>query len=248
VLLTYDRSFPRLGRVRVYNNFRHARDDIRDNVIEWVVREGSRGDFVPYSDPLPGREAWVNTAYLGYELTTDRARFLNRAKYEFFHQIDYDDRPLEQKNIRETSSFLGLINKAEYTIGLGSVDVQPRWKSEFQRSRPALKEDQQHPATTELAELFSVIVRVPILSRTWLQTGVEYLYVNQFVEELEDDPIRSDRNELVYALQLSNNVAYLGYDLWTQAGMRLARIDRESAADAQTETRLFITMYAGFGE
>lgn len=247
-LFTFDRDFPRLGRVRVYNNLRSVKDDIRDDVIEWVLREGSRGDFVPYQDPLPMRDALANTLYLGYHFSTDRLRFLNRLKYDWIHQRDYDDRPALQQDIRETSSFVGVINKADYTIDLGPVVVQPRWKSEFQRFRPPLREDQVRTPRTELSELLSLTLRVPLLSRTMVQMGVEYLFMNQFRSALEDDPLYSDRNELVYAAQISNNVAYLGYDLWTQTGFRIARIDRDSAEKARTETRLFITMYAGFGD
>jgi hypothetical protein len=100
-------------------------------------------------------------------------------------------------------------------------------------------------ATTELRELFSLIARVPILSRTELQTGFEYLLVEQYRKQLEDNLLRSDRNELVYALQFTNNVDYQGYNLWTQAGFRVARIDRASADKARTETAMFVTVYAG---
>ena len=57
--------------------------------------------------------------------------------------------------------------------------------------------------------------------------------------------MRSDRNELVYAMQLSNNVDYQGYDLWTQTGFRVWWIDRASAEKATTETTLFVTVFAG---
>ena len=100
-------------------------------------------------------------------------------------------------------------------------------------------------ATTELRELWSLVLRVPILSRTELQTGFEYLLVEQFREELEDNLLRSDRNELVYALQFTNNVDYQGYNLWTQAGFRVSRIDRASADKARTETAMFVTVFAG---
>ncbi|MFH1566661.1 MAG: hypothetical protein ABIL09_01585 [Gemmatimonadota bacterium] len=248
LLFTYDRDFPRLGRVRVYDNLRMVKDDIRDDVIEWVLREGSRGDFVPYADPLPMRDAWANAVYLGYQMTAERLRFLNRVKHDWIRQNNFGDRPANEKDIRETATFLGVINKVDYTVQLGAIALQPRWKSEFQLSRPSRKEDQIRVSTTELAEAWSIILRIPILTRTQLQTGFEYLYMNQFRSALENDPLRSDRNELVYALQLSNNVAYLGYDLWTQTGFRIARIDRASAEKARTETRMFITMYAGFGD
>ena len=245
-LLAFDRDFAGKGRVQIYNNYRRVQDNIRDDVIEWVVRQGSRGDLVPYSDPLPLRDGWANTLYLGYNYRSDRIQFKNRLKWEVFDQFDFDMRPVEQQDIRETASFFGVLNKLDYTFDLGVLKLQPRWKSEFQRQRPSLREDTQvRVATTELAELWSLVVRVPILTRTELQTGVEYLLVEQFREELEDHQLRSDRTEIVYALQFTNNADYLGYDLWTQTGFRVSRIDRASAEKARTETAMFITVFAG---
>ena len=246
VMLTYDRDFARKGRIQIFNNLRRVQDSIRDDVIEWVVRDGSRGAFVPYTDPLPLRDGWANTVYLGYQYNSDSFRFKNRVKWEVINQSDYDARSIEEQDIRESASFFGVLNKLDYTFDIGIVKLQPRIKSEFQRSRPSLKEDSQvRIATTELSELFSLIARVPILARTEMQTGVEYLFLEQFREELEDNQLRSDRTELVYALQFTNNVDYQGYNLWTQAGFRVARIDRASAEKARTETAMFVTVYAG---
>lgn len=246
VMLTYDRDFARKGRIQIFNNLRRVQDNIRDDVIEWVVRDGSRGAFVPYTDPLPLRDGWANTVYLGYQYNSDSFRFKNRVKWEVVNQSDYDARSIEEQDIRESASFFGVLNKLDYTFDIGIVKLQPRIKSEFQRSRPSLKEDSQvRIATTELSELFSLIARVPILARTEMQTGVEYLFLEQFREELEDNQLRSDRTELVYALQFTNNVDYQGYNLWTQAGFRVARIDRASAEKARTETAMFVTVYAG---
>lgn len=245
-MLTFDRDFSRRGRVQIFNNLRRVQDDIRDDVIEWIVREGSRGAFVPYTDPLPLRDAWANTFYLGYQYRGNSLQFKNRVKWEVFSQVDYDKRPIEEQDTRERASFFGILNKLDYTFDIGIIKLQPRWKSEFQRQRPALKEDTQvRVATTELRELFSLIARVPILSRTELQTGFEYLFVEQYRKQLEDNLLRSDRNELVYAVQFTNNVDYQGYNLWTQAGFRVARIDRASSDKARTETAMFVTVYAG---
>ncbi len=246
LLFTYDKDFARLGRVQIYENWRRVQDIIRDDVIEWIVREGSRGSFVPYEDPLPMRDAWANTAYLGYNFQNDRVQFRNRIKHELIRQLDYDQRTTKEQEIRETATFFGMINKLDYTQALGSIKLSPRWKSEFQRSRPPRKsQDPVRVATTELRELLGLVVRIPILNRTELETGFEYLYVNQYRKQLEDDQLRSDRNELVYALQFTNNVDYLGYNLWTQTGFRVSRIDQKSADKARTETAMFITVYAG---
>lgn len=244
-LFTYDKNYPRLGRVQLYNNLRRVQDDIRDDVVEWVVRQGSRGAFVPYEDPLPYRDTWANTVYLGYQVANDRMRFKNRVKYEFAHQLDYDNRPTEQTDVRENATFFGLLNKLDYSINLKRFEFVPRWKSEFMRARPSYKDDQIRVATTELQENVSLIMRMPILSNTRMEAGLEYLNVNQYLEALKNDQLRSDRNEIVGAVQFTNNVDYQGYNLWSQAGFRISRIDRAAAAKARTETALFVTVYAG---
>jgi hypothetical protein len=245
-LFTYDKDLPRLGRLEVYQSLRRVDDNIRDDVIEWVVREGSRGDLVPYTDPLPMRDAWASTTYLGYRFRTNSVRFRTRIKHELFRQVDYDKRPVEQQDIRETATFLGMINKLDYTHNIGRLILQPRIKSEFQRYKPPRKQgDIVRVATTELHELLSLIVRMPILSHTHVQAGLEYLYVNQFRKDLEQDLFRSDRNEWVGAVQFTNNVDYLGYNLWAQSGLRVARVDRKTAQDVLTESIVFITVYAG---
>ena len=245
-LLAFDRDFPGKGRLQMYNNYRRVQDDIRDDVIEWVVRQGSRGDLVPYTDPLPLRDGWANTLYLGYQYHSDRLHFKNRFKWELIQQANYAERPIEEQDLRETASFFGVLNKIDYTFDLGILKIQPRWKSEFQRQRPSRREDTQvRVATTELHELGSLLLRLPILSRTELQTGLEYLFVKQFREELKDHQLRSDRNEIVYALQFTNNADYMGYNLWTQAGIRISRIDRASAEKPRTETAMFATVFAG---
>jgi hypothetical protein len=192
------------------------------------------------------RDAWANTLYLGYQYRSDRLQFINRFKWEVVRQSDYDKRPIEEQDIRETATFFGIVNKVDYTFDVGILKVQPRWKSEFQRQRPSVREDTQvRVATTELRELWSLLVRVPILSRTELQSGLEYLIVEQYRDELEDHQVRGDRNEIVGALQFTNNADYLGYNLWTQVGMRVSRIDQAAAAKARTETTMFATVFAG---
>ena len=232
--------------MQVFNNYRRAQDDIRDHVIEWVVLEGSRGELIDYDDPLPLRDGWANTLYLGYQYRGDRLQVRNRVKWEVIGQSNYSERPVEQQNLRETASFVGVLNKIDYTLDLGVFKIQPRWKSEFLRQRPSPRENTLvRVATTELRELGSLVLRLPILSHTELQTGLEYLLVRQFREELKTHQLRSDRDEMVYALQFTNNAEYGGYDLWTQTGFRVSRIDRASADKARTETTMFVTIFAG---
>ena len=107
-----------------------------------------------------------------YQYQSDHIHFKNRFKWEVFKQSNFDERPIEEQDIRETASFFGILNKIDYTFNLGVLKFQPRWKSEFQRQRPSRRQDTQvRVATTELRELWSLVLHVPILSRTELQTG-----------------------------------------------------------------------------
>ncbi len=254
LLATYERDFPRWGELRLYENLRRARDAIREDVLVWRLAEGITGEIVPRKDPLPARDAWINTLYLGYDnRTRDDLRLTTKFKHEVFRQVDYDERReagdiLPGEDVRETSSFLGLINKAEYTRRYGSLVVRPQWKSEFQRQVPFLRDDPNAPPTTQLRETAFLILSHPFLSRTSLQGGMEYSWTQQFREAAKRTLAGSPRTELVVAAQVSMDGPYLGYLVHTNFGVRVSRMDIDILDDAVTETFMFMTMYAGLGE
>lgn len=253
-LLTYEQDFAQLGKLRIYENLRRVEDDIKDNLLVWRIADGIAGEIVPREDPLPARDAWVNTVYLQFDYgRSERFNFISKFKYEFFKQVGYDDwqansRILPGEDIRETSSFLGLINKIDYTQQIGQLVIQPRWKSEFHRYVPILKEDPFEKSTTELRESGFLIVRYPLLPRTTLQAGTEYLWTKQYREKAKNTLQGSPRTEMIGALQITNRSAYQGYEIYTQMGLRVSRIDIDFLESAQTETFLFFTIYAGFGD
>jgi len=251
MLLTYDQDFPRLGRVRLYENLRRARDDIKDNLLVWNITDGIAGEILPREDPLPGRNAWINTLYFGLDHGAERdLRITNKLKYEVYHQVDFggsqtDGAVLTSEDMRENSSFLGIINKAEYTYDLGGLTLLPRWKSEFERRMPHLRFDRNDPPSTVLRELGSLSARVPLLSRTFVQAGVECLWVKQFREAARKTLVGSGRKELVTAVQVSLASPYLGYLVHTQFGVRLSRFRIDFLDETETSTFMFFTMYAG---
>ena len=254
LLLTYDQDLPRLGRVRLYENLRRAQDDIKDDVLVWNITDGIAGEILPREDPLPGRDAWINTLYFGLDHGAERdLRIISKFKYEVHHQAEFDEsqtdgavRPSE--DIRETSSFLGIINKAEYTHRLGGLTLLPRWKSEFERRMPHLRFDRNDPPSTALRQLGSLSARVSLLSRTFVQAGVEYMWVKQFREAAKNTLAGSGRKELVTAVQVSLASPYLGYLVHTQFGVRLSRFRLDFLDETETSTFMFFTMYAGLGE
>jgi hypothetical protein len=196
---------------------------------------------VRIQDPLAARDTWVNTTYARFDYHgVANLNFTNKVKYETFRQND------DVSGLRETASFFGLINKADYTLGVGPIDIQPRWKSEFVRQRPVEARD---PARRELTETLFLITRFPILRHTLIELGLELSQFEQFRDE-KGVPVNRvlapDSNSRVVAIQLSNSSPYLGYDLNLRTGLRLQKLTFETLPSETTST-LFVTVYAGLG-
>ena len=246
LLLTYERDFATAGRVQVFDNLRRARDDIEDDIFIWRIADGIAGELHERADPLPARNAWANTFYVRHDFSPAGMNLQSKLKYEFFHQLD-DTPSTSAPPIRRTASFFGMVNKLAYSVPLAGVTVEPRWKSEFQRLVPSLLDDPLDQPTTELTESAFLIAHFPLLSRTTIQFGLEYLWTKQFRKSVESTLEGSPRKELVTAVQVANQSPYPGYVVFTQFGFRVARIDIDVLAAPQTETFIFFTVYAGFG-
>ncbi|MBT5060220.1 MAG: hypothetical protein HOM68_27000 [Gemmatimonadetes bacterium] len=241
LMLTLDRDRANLGRLRFYQYLRKAKDNIPDHLFQWVQRPDSRGGLVDIQDPLPARDTWINTTYLRFDYkAVENFNFVNKLKYEIFHQSD------NVSELRETSSFFGLINKADYTLQFGPVDVQPRWKSEFVRQRPVEERD---PARRELTETLFLVTRFPILRHTLVELGLEISHFEQ-MRDKKGVPVNRallpDSNSRVFAMQFRNSSPYLGYNLELRTGLRLQKQTFETLPSETTST-LFVTVYAGLG-
>ena len=166
---------------------------------------------------------------------------ITKLKVETFNQRK------KQIDLRGVSSFVGLINKADYTLDLGKVQVQPRFKSEFRRERPALKRE---VARRDLTETLFLITRFPVLNNTVIELGVELSHFEQFRDEEGvpvDRRLTPDSNSRVLAIQFGNTSDYLGYSLHVQTGFRWQKSTFEFLPDATTST-VFTTVYAGLGQ
>ncbi|MFH1568208.1 MAG: hypothetical protein ABIL09_09440 [Gemmatimonadota bacterium] len=239
-MFTFDRDYAGLGRLRVFENLKLAKDDIPDNLLQWVQPPNSRGTMQRIFDPLPARDTWVNTSYVRLDLSRLRnLNVINKVKVETYKQRQ------DQADLRELASFVGVINKADYTIKVGQVVVQPRWKSEFIRQRPVLSAD---PARRELTETGFLITRFPLLRQTLIELGLELSHFEQFRDDADGVPLaRSlapDSNSRVLAFQLSNSSDYLGYKLNVRTGFRLQRYSYQNEPSSTTSTA-FMTVYAG---
>lgn len=241
VMLTLDRDMPAFGRLQLYQYLRLAQDDIENNLLQWVQPTDSRGGLQRVFDPLAAQDTWINTTYLRFDYKgQDRLNVISKVKLETYSQRD------KPAGLRERGSFFGLINKADYTFDIGTIQIQPRWKSEFLRQRPVLSRD---PARRELTETLFLVTRIPVLRQTVLELGLEVSHFEQFRDK-DGVPVNRaldpDSNSRVLGFQISNNSAYLGYDLNVRAGLRLQKETFETLPSSTTSS-MFMTIYAGLG-
>ena len=240
LLFTYERDFAQLGRLRVFDNFKLVEDDIPDNLFQWVQPSNSRGTQQRVFDLLPARDTWVNTSYVQFDFTlVGNLNVINKFKTEIYNQRR------DQRDLRGTASFAGLINKVDYTFPVRNIELEPRFKSEFLRERPVRKRD---PERRELTETLFLIARIPMLSHTLIELGLELSHFEQFRDDEEGVPVNRDLEpdsfSRIVAVQFNNSSDYLGYRLHLQTGFRLQKLTFENLPPSTT-SKIFMTAYAG---
>jgi hypothetical protein len=162
----------------------------------------------------------------------------NAIKHDLWHQrMDRGERSLF--GLGSDEFFFGILNKAEYLYRWGGVRISPRWKSEYRSQSYDLFTAMDRE---ELTEIFGTIVDIPVLTRTTLTTGVEYV----IFKDIEQDT--NNFKSFISAGQISNVSDYQGYRLTTQVGMKFDVRDFEDPSlKTKTVTEGFITVYAGLG-
>jgi hypothetical protein len=239
-LLTVDKDWSGWGRVRVFEDLRRVRDDIREDLLQWIQEPNTRGTQRLVRDVLPAQNTWINTTWLGWDWSRPAGLSLGtKLKREIYHQLGKDDE-VELRRVRRDGSFLGLIGKAEYPIRLGSLTVTPRWKGEYRHQVPV---GLDQPLRHELSQILMLLLRQPFMRRSVLESGLEYQWFRQLrhpVPAGADDRFRG----LVLATQLTNLSDYQGYRVTTVLGFEVAR---RAADDQQARVRThgFATVYAG---
>ena len=239
-LAAADRDCGRWGRLRLFQDLRRVKDDIADDLLQWLQPPNARGDLFPVRDPLPAPDSWINTTWIGWNCEpVPGLRVTNKFKWQLYHQLE-ERRQLVLRGMRDQASFLGLINKAEYRLSLGRLVLVPAWKSEFMRRTPVPERDARQ---RQLSQLFMLLLRLPVMRHSFVEGGVEYQVFSQ-LRDPRPPGAEDSFNGLVAALQLTNLSEYLGYRLTTLAGVQLTR-RRFEVEGTQTHTRGFMTVYAG---
>ena len=240
LLLAMDRDYARWGRLRLFQDLRKVEDTIEDDLLQWKQLPNTRGSLRLVEDVLPAQDTWINNSWLGWEKSLFAGLATShKVKWQLHHQLD-GKRQLELRGLREDASFFGLINKAEYSFSLGGWTLAPRWKSEFRREAPVLLRE---PKRRELTELLMLVVRFPVMRRSFVESGIEY----EWFKQLRDPPppgAEPTFTGVTSTVQLSNFSDYMGYRLITTVGFEVSRQDFEFEP-AEVRTKGFVTIYAG---
>jgi len=236
-LFTLDRDYAGFGRLRLFERLKLVKDNIQDNLFQWVQPPQSRGTQQRLEDPLLAQNTWINTTYIGFDYTGIRNfRIINKIKFDWYKQRD----PAERLALRDTEDvdrFLGIVNKADYTFDIAGIRFRPQVKSEFRRQTRDMVSDTERKEWTGLGFF---ILRFPVLRKTVIEAGVEGTIFNDMAEEGD----ANDFTGMVLALQFTNLWDYQGYRLTTQMGFKL---DRKALKDQEAETtgQTFMTVFAG---
>ena len=258
-LLTLDRSFAGVGRLRLFDMLKLARDNIPD------IRRGPtpflRAPEQPLiEDVLPAQDTWINSLWLGFDYTgIPDVRIENKLKHEFYAQREKNALDATGRPLQGTSWLFGLVDKVEYRRQLGKLDLAGKFKSELLNQESLLKgeDDRKH-----WMGIVTLLGKLPVLSHSVVTTGLEFAQLYDRVID-EDEMLASelagetgDFRSANLEIQLMNKSNYQGYVLTTLAGFRIGRISEEivgSRSDGQferttrgtTQRRSFIVMYAG---
>jgi hypothetical protein len=235
-LLTGQWSFPGI-ETRFFQFSRFVKDDIEDDVIEWVDPQG----FVERPDPLIAQDTFISTGYLSFDfLRLGNLNVYNKLKYDYYKQRG------DEKDLKDDRFFLGLINKVDYPISVtDNLAFWPRWKSIYRKENPTFETDLE---ISELSQFFMLTSKYFILPSTFIEYGIEFNVFRNLKKKPEVVPpgFIDDFTGTVLAFQISNRSDYLGYALTMNTGFRWERRAFEEATD--TGALLFVRVFAGLRE
>ena len=255
VLGAWSRALGGGGRLRVFEHGVLVRDTIPDDLILWSQPVDALGRMLEVPDVLPARNTWKNTLYIDVDQRpTESVRLQHRLKWDLLVQRDRVAE-LQAREGRKRGGSMGVINKAEWSIPIGLGLVQPRWKSEYRRDRPF---STRQSASTSLEETGILLWTQPLLAErggvnyfprfgrqlfnTRAQLGLEASWF--WMLDGQRPEIDQDFFRWTTIVQLTNRVAYHGYQLVTRAGFRVGGWQFD-ARRSQSTSLFFMTMYVG---
>ena len=238
-VVTLDHEIPERGlRLQVMEFARRVRDDIPDDLIQWVQPPFSTGQLQEVPDPLIARNTFINTLYLEVRYQ-EFLPVMGKLKVETYHQQG------AQADEKRNETFVGLLTKADRSIDLTpSLVLWPQWKQTLVARTPTERGTRR---TRELSEIFFLLLNWRLTPQSSLGFGTEY----EIFENLKKRPeiataaFQDDARRWTLATQFSNTAGYLGYRMTANIGFRWVRTS--SRGDADTNAMAFVDIYAGLG-
>ena len=234
------RDVPGTGKFEVFHVLKFVEDTISDNLLQWVQRPGSIGGLQPFDDPLITEDTMVNQSFVGWKYTRGNLTFMNKLRFDHFKQRGAAADRLDN------SSFIGVINKADYPVEIGrNITLIPRWKNIWRkRSQPRTSQLE----INELSEIISLSAVFPVLTKSRVEVGVEAILFRN--TEAIPDPLPPEYIDdfigKVFTLQYTNRVQYQGYSITSNVGFQVNDINFGNLQDLDvSNTIAFIELFAG---
>ncbi len=234
------RDVPGTGKFEVFHVLKFVEDTISDNLLQWVQRPGSIGGLQPFDDPLITEDTMVNQSFVGWKYTRGNLTFMNKLRFDHFKQRGAAADRLDN------SSFIGVINKADYPVEIGrNITLIPRWKNIWRkRSQPRTSQLE----INELSEIISLSAVFPVLTKSRVEVGVEAIIFRN--SEAIPDPLPPEYIDdfigKVFTLQYTNRVQYQGYSITSNVGFQVNDINFGNLQDLDvSNTIAFIELFAG---
>ena len=239
-LLSAERDMPKLGRFEVFYMVKFVKDNIRDDLLQWVQRPGTIGGLQPFDDQLLARDATINEGFLGYTLARGNLTFRNKFRLNHFKMGD------TAKDELDDVVFIGVINKLDYPFEVGrGIVLIPRFKSMWRKQTQALAGQQE---INELSEIFSLSAIVPVLTASRVEVGVEGIIFRN--AEKIPDPLPPEYVDdffgKVFTAQYTTKVQYQGFSVTSNIGFQVNDINFSNLSDLDvSNTIAFVEIFAG---
>jgi len=240
LMLSGLRDVPGIGKFEVFHVLKFVEDTISDNLLQWVQRPGSIGGLQPFDDPLITEDTMVNQSFVGWKYTRGNLTFMNKLRFDHFKQRGAAADRLDD------SSFIGIINKADYPVEIGrNITLIPRWKNIWRkRNQPRTSQ----LGINELSEIISLSAVFPVLTKSRVEVGVEAIIFRN--AEAIPDPLPPEYIDdfigKVFTLQYTNRVQYQGYSITSNVGFQVNDINFGNLQDLDvSNTIAFIELFAG---
>ena len=247
------------NRLRFFVHGASVNDDISDDLWMWFQPIGSPGRMREVLDQKSYKDTWKTIFYSDLDMLIGPGiRMLHRVKFDGAFQKKSKSYDLFGFSARRNSGFFGVINKAEWSLPIGLSVLEPRWKSEYRKDRPfTTRLDEAESLEQTLFFLWSQPLFAEAAGVAYFPRYGRQLFDSEFQLGIERswfwmidgarEEIGEDFRSWTVLAQLTNRVAYQGYQLVTRVGAQVSQKDLKLNPN-ENASLLFISMNAGLGK